>query len=293
MTLKQLDTSPAYVIFNRFMKRLEERSAYANELLKNEHFEFTGDDRVLINRKDQPFPRTCAEARQLWRERLRYEYLQEKLNKESRGEIARLMASRYTPIDEAFAWHDFNADIVKIISRRYSRIQRNFRDWESDKVLQTYLTSLSHVYDPHSDYFDKVAVGKLFHRHEPFAVRCRSGAYLGRWLLQNPRAQFLRPGGIRVKNSRPTIRSSPSPRAPMSRWTSWICRSTKWWNMIRGPKGTEVRLTIIPADASDPSTRTRRQYRSANKSNSKTSRPRPRSSNCPMRKAGTMRAGHH
>jgi C-terminal processing protease CtpA/Prc len=28
-------------------------------------------------------------------------------------------------------------------------------DWDNDDVLQVYLTALAHVYDPHSDYFNR------------------------------------------------------------------------------------------------------------------------------------------
>src|SRR6478736_6042144 len=75
------DTTPAYRIFNRFRERLDQRVAYAVELLKNEKFEFDTDDQITVNRKDEPYPLDLDEARQLWRQRLRSEYLQEKIAK--------------------------------------------------------------------------------------------------------------------------------------------------------------------------------------------------------------------
>src|SRR6266496_5284619 len=73
------DITPAYKIFARFMERLEQRVVYAETLLKNEKFQFEGDERILLNRKDAPYPRDLDEAKQLWRQRVRFEYLQEKL----------------------------------------------------------------------------------------------------------------------------------------------------------------------------------------------------------------------
>ena len=75
------DATPACEIFNRFYERLSQRTAYAEQLLKNEKFVFDGDERILINRKDSPYPKDLDEAKKLWRERLRFEYLQERLGK--------------------------------------------------------------------------------------------------------------------------------------------------------------------------------------------------------------------
>ena len=75
------DTRPACEIFNRYMERLQQRTAYADELLQHEKFTFDKDERILINRKQVPYPADLNEAKKLWRERLRFEYLQELLGK--------------------------------------------------------------------------------------------------------------------------------------------------------------------------------------------------------------------
>ncbi len=81
MTFKKHDASAAYVIFGRFLQRLEERTEYSKELLNGGPFSFDDDEQISLSRKTAPFPKDMAEARQLWRQRLRYEYLQEKLIK--------------------------------------------------------------------------------------------------------------------------------------------------------------------------------------------------------------------
>ncbi len=60
---------------------VEQRTAYADELLRQEKFTFDKDERILLNRKQSPYPADLAEAKKLWRERLRFEYLQELLGK--------------------------------------------------------------------------------------------------------------------------------------------------------------------------------------------------------------------
>src|SRR3954465_8372228 len=75
------DLTPAFQIFNRFMQRLEQHVNYVDELLKTEKFTFDTDERITISRKESPYPKDLAEAKKLWRDRLRSEFLQEKLNK--------------------------------------------------------------------------------------------------------------------------------------------------------------------------------------------------------------------
>ncbi|EEF60699.1 carboxyl-terminal protease [Pedosphaera parvula Ellin514] len=255
LTRKQHDTSPAYVIFNRFMQRLDERVAYANGLLKNDQFDFTGSDRVLLVRKEQPFPKDMTEAKQFWRDRVRYEYLQEKLNKEGREEIGKLVASRPTPVAAALTWTDFHKDIVDIISHRYSRIQRTFRDWDGDEVLQAYLTALAHVYDPHSDYFDKSQL-------ENFSIGMSLSLYgIGAVLTSEDgycKIKELNPSGPAFKSKK--FKANDRIVAVAQGTNELVdvvdMPLTKVVEMIRGPKGTDVRLTVIPADATDTSTRT-------------------------------------
>ena len=55
--------------------------AYAQELLKNEKFVFDTDEHILSTGRTTEPPADLAEARQFWRQRLRSEYLQEKLAK--------------------------------------------------------------------------------------------------------------------------------------------------------------------------------------------------------------------
>ena len=77
------DTRPAYVIFSRYIDRLKEHVNYVDQLLKTEKFDFTANDRTTLNRHDLPYPKNLDEAKSIWRQRLRYEFLMEKINRES------------------------------------------------------------------------------------------------------------------------------------------------------------------------------------------------------------------
>src|SRR5258708_4829361 len=144
------DTRPACRIFNRFMERLEQRVAYVDELLKKEKFEFDGDDRVTINRHEMPYPKDTDAAKALWRERLRFEYLQERLTRVGAKKKATPAAKQSEPKAKSEA-----EEIVGILERRYHRTLRTFIDFNNEDVLQIYLSTLAHVYDPHSDYMGR------------------------------------------------------------------------------------------------------------------------------------------
>jgi carboxyl-terminal processing protease len=332
---KRGDTTPARVIFNRFRERLDQQYDYVAELLKTERFDFSGSDRYSLNRKDLPRPQDLAAAHQLWRERLRFEYLQEKLNlirpeeigktllnklnrqkpeqireqiraSQKQLEALRKAAGAAAP-DEAAAPPDKpllrmtnlittaladklsderteeivnliekklgqapleaviqavvarleqqNAEeIIKIIMRRYNRVLRYINECDNDDVLQFYLTALAHIYDPHSDYmgkseFDNFSIGMKL---SLFGI----GAVL-RYEDGITRIQALQPESPaekskKVKPNDKIIAVAQSNQPPVDVVDMPLRKVVQ---LIRGPKGTEVRLTMIPGDAVDPSVR--------------------------------------
>lgn len=230
LTVKEGNTTPARVIFARFRQRLTEQHDYVLDLLKNEKFEFKGNERFGTDRKKSPRPADLDEAHRLWRERLRYEYLQEKLGKT-------------TP-----------EDIVKNLSRRYSRVLRMINEYDNDDVLQIYLTALARVYDPHSDYMGKSEL-------ENFSIGMKLSLYGIGALLQSEdgicKIRSLTDGGPaqRSKQLKPDdkiIAVAQSNQPPVD---VVDMKLNKVVELIRGPKSTEVRLTIIPADAPNSSVR--------------------------------------
>jgi carboxyl-terminal processing protease len=79
LSLRRHDYSPSEVVFSRFIQRATEQTAFVTNLLRTDTFDFTGHDRFTPNRRKLANPTNLDDARQLWREQLRYEYLDEKL----------------------------------------------------------------------------------------------------------------------------------------------------------------------------------------------------------------------
>jgi carboxyl-terminal processing protease len=269
------DTRPACDIFNRFVERLQQRVAYADELLHKETFNFDTDERVVLNRKDLPYPKDLNEAKKLWEERLKAEYLQEKLGKlDLKKAAAKLTEKKPAPDSAADAAitvptvsvTDTNSaqivepkkteaeEIVETLSHRYHRNLHMFVDWDNDDVLQVYLTALAHVYDPHSDYFNRSQL-------DSFAIGMNLSLFgIGAELMSEDgycTIHRLLPGGPAAKSSKikendRIIAVAQSNQPPVDVVDMSLSKAVQ---LIRGPKGTEVRLTIIPAGA-DSSART-------------------------------------
>jgi len=227
--IKTGNIAPAYLIYDRYLHRLQERVDYIAALLKGGTFDFAGQDSYAVERRDLPRPLNPAEARQLWRQRLRYEYLQEKLNKKPPGEIVRTLTNRYTSL------------------------LHTAREAGKEDILEIYLTALANAYDPHSDYLGRTEFETLNieMRLSLFGIGAELTSENGypkiARILPGPaaRSKQLKPGDLIIA----VAQNGKEPRDVID------VPIAKVADMIRGPKGTQVRLTVIPADATDPSLR--------------------------------------
>jgi carboxyl-terminal processing protease len=246
------DTRPACEIYNRFVQRFQQHVDYCDELLKNEKFTFDTDEKVALVRKDLPFPKDLTEAKKLWRERLRAEYLQERLGK---LDVAKKAASAKNSESnepdkkaEPKPKKTDAEDIVETISHRYHRNLRTFINFDDDDVLGVYLTALARVYDPHSDYFNKSQL-------DSFGIAMNLSLFgIGAELTSEDgycTIHRLLPGGPATKskeiheNDR-IVFVAQSNQPPVDVVDMNLNKAVQ---LIRGPKGTEVTLTVIPAGA--------------------------------------------
>ncbi len=245
MTLRQRNANPAFVIFDRFIERYREHVAYVEKLLKTQTFTFTNNDSIVIDRHDLPYPKDLDAAKALWKQRLKFEYLQELLGKIDTAKNAATGAektkSSENPKKEA-------EQIVKTLSHRYERNLLMYSKFDDGEVMQMYLTALAHIYDPHSDYLGHEEL-------QSFAIAmnlslCGIGAELG-WEDGYCTIRRLLHGGPAIKSKQlhpkdRIIAVAQSNQPPVDVVDMPLPKAVQ---LIRGAKGTEVRLTIIPAGA--------------------------------------------
>ena len=231
------DLTPAYVIYQRFIERTLQHTEYVNELLKHDKFKFTADETIEIDRRHEPFPADLDAAKELWKQRLRYEYLQEKLPQEL-SETNGTVVVHLTP--------GADTNIVDTLTRRYRWIQQITTNTDGDAILQSYLEALAHAYDPHSDYFSAPHA-------QDFSIEMSLSLFgIGAQLQEDDgycTIMELVPGGPAAKskllNQKDRIIAvAQGDKSPVDVVDMDL---EKVVQMIRGPKNTEVRLTISPS----------------------------------------------
>jgi carboxyl-terminal processing protease len=220
---------PGYEIYALYTKRVDERVAKIKELLK-QPIDFKSNATVELSRQKSPWPKNEAEADQLWRGRIANELLQEHLSEH--------------PIEPA----------PQLVSRRYERLARNVHEQDKDEQMKLYLDALAQAYDPHSEYLSKadmknfsinmglslVGIGAMLRSEDGYA-----------------KIESLVAGGPAQTDGRLKVgdRISAVAQGQAEYVDVREMRLDKVVEMIRGKKGTRVRLLVIPSDATDPSRR--------------------------------------
>jgi carboxyl-terminal processing protease len=220
---------PAYEIYALYTKRVDERVANVKELLK-QPIDFKSNATVELSRQKSPWPKDEAEADQLWRGRIANELLQEHLSEH--------------PIEPA----------PQLVARRYDRLTRNVHEQDKDEQIKLFLDALAQAYDPHSEYLSKadmknfsinmglslVGIGAMLRSEDGYA-----------------KIESLVPGGPAQVDGRLKVgdRITAVAQGPAEFVDVREMRLDKVVEMIRGKKGTRVRLLVIASDATDPSRR--------------------------------------
>ena len=230
--------TPAYAIYRRYLERIRQHADYVNELLSQDKFKFNTGEHIQLDRRHAPYPRDLAEARQLWSQRLRFEYLQEKLSRE----ISPTNSNVVLPLPKSAT-----TEISDTLARHYRWNLRMATNWNSVDVLQAYLNALAHAYDPHSDYFNT-------QHAQDFSIDMSLSLFgIGATLIEDD--------GYCTINS--FVHGGPAEKSKQLHEKDRIVavaqgnqpfvdvvdmELNRVVQLIRGPKGSQVRLTISPMD---------------------------------------------
>ena len=216
-------------IFTRFRQRVDDRIAKNKEIAAAPH-DFSSNKTVEIDRKKAPWPADLTEADRLWSDRIEAELLQESLNE-----------------------HPLNPP-AKVVTKRYDQFLRGVNEQSDEDVIKTFLVALSQSYDPHSEYMSPSDM-------ENFNIQMRlSLVGIGAVLrTDDGYAKIVEvvPGGPADKDGRlkanDRIAAVAQGKEPFEDVVDM--KLDKVVEKIRGGKGTQVRLQVIPANSTDPSKR--------------------------------------
>lgn len=223
------DLSAPREIFTRFRQRVEDRVAKNKSLAEAPH-DFKSNKTVELDRKKAPWPSSLEEADGLWADRIEAELLQESLNE-----------------------HPLNPP-AKVVAKRYNQFLKSINEQTDEEVIKTFLVALAQSYDPHSEYMSPSDM-------ENFSIQMRlSLVGIGAVLRSDDgyaKIVEVVPGGPADKDGRlkpnDRIAAVAQGKGPFEDVVDM--KLDKVVERIRGAKGSQVRLQVIPANATDPSKR--------------------------------------
>jgi carboxyl-terminal processing protease len=227
--LKKSDLGPAFKIFNRYQQRVIQRLTYLiNQLERGmRDMNLVVEEELRVDRKDIPWPIDEDEMMELWDKRLKNSVISLKLADKSIDEIQEILLKRYR--------------------NQLRRVEQN----SSDDAFQFFMNAFAMSFDPHTQYFSPrrtenfninmslslEGIGAVLQSEEEFTkvLRLISGGPAERSKLLKPADRIIGVGQGKEGEVLDVV--------------GW--RLDEVVDKIRGPKGTLVRLEIIPADSED------------------------------------------
>nr|WP_304184325.1 carboxy terminal-processing peptidase [Hafnia alvei] len=216
----QLDT--AYALFNLAQKRRFERYEYALSLLKSP-MTFDGSDTIDVDRSKSPWPTSTEELNKLWEAKVKYDELNLKL------------AGKDWP------------EIQKILTKRYQFAIKRLTQSKSEDVFQLFMNAFAHEIDPHTNYLSPRNT-EQFNTEMSLSLE-GIGAVLQQTEDDYTQINSMVAGGPAAKSKSlkvgDRIVGVGQPAKPMVDVIGW--RLDDVVELIKGPKGSKVRLEILPA----------------------------------------------
>ncbi|MEZ5055757.1 MAG: carboxy terminal-processing peptidase [Saprospiraceae bacterium] len=224
----------------RMDKAIDKTQAYYREILSSP-FEFTKDEEVETDGDKKEFARNDTELKEYWRKMMKYEVLrrlQTKLEDQEKGEDEELAGKSFEELEEMT-----RKDVLKVYDDWYDRLRKLKR---SDR-MSDYLNSVTNVYDPHTNYYEPIEKenfdigmsGKL----EGIGARLQTdGDYTK---VSNIVAGGPAWKGKELEENDVIMKVAQGDEEPVDITGMQINDVV---SLIRGPKDTEVRLTVKKVD---------------------------------------------
>ena len=222
--LKSGDLNAGFTIYKRYLDRVKARLDFAlAELNKGvDKIDFTAKETLLIDRKDAPWLKSTAELDDLWRKRVKDEVLRMKIAGKEPKQIQETLTKRY--------------------KNQLARLDQT----RAEDIFQAYINTFAMSYDPHTNYLSP-------DNAENFDINMSLSLEGIGAVLQSDNDQVkvvrLVPAGPadKTKQVAPAdkIIGVAQGNKEMVDVVGW--RLDEVVKLIRGPKGTVVRLEVIPA----------------------------------------------
>jgi carboxyl-terminal processing protease len=222
--IKREDLRIPFSIFNVYELRVVGRMDYARDLLK-QNFDFNVQEAYSVLRDEAPWPQSEAESDDLWRKRVKGDWLRLKLAGKTDAVIRDTLDKRYK-----------------------NSLERAFK-YKSDDVFQSFMDAYTTSVDPHTDYFGARAAAE-------FDISMKlSLVGIGAVLQERDDYTTIRelvPGGPAQLSGKLMVGDritgvGQGEDGPIKEVMG--TRLDEVVQMIRGKEDSVVRLDILPADA--------------------------------------------
>ncbi len=224
------DLSAAFTMFERYRQRVRERVAFAGKLLERDApFDFERQESFVVDREQAPWAADSAGLDELWRKYLKEQAL--------RGELAGESATVYVPR----------------LRERLDGIAQGVEELEARDVVEIFLAALCRAFDPHTTYLKPITRDNFDiqqgHSLEGIgAVLRRDGQYTV--------ISELVAGGPAQRSKKIAPQDRIVAVRQVEEGAEWVevlnWRLDNVVKLIRGPKGSQVILRILPGDELDP-----------------------------------------
>jgi len=217
------DVSPAFDIFKLYCKRFKERQQYVMDTLIGRKYEFTKEEYYETDRKGAPWCESRKDINSLWETIIKSQVL---------GDI---LISKP------------DSTIIKNLKSRYKYLDKTLSKINGEDVFGIYMNAITESYDPHTNYLTPSAANRF---NESMSLSLEGiGAQL-QMDGENVKVLAVISGGPADKSKKLfssdlIIGVGQNETGEMVNVQGW--RLDDVVKVIKGPKGTTVRLQIIPA----------------------------------------------
>ncbi len=222
--IERKDLKIPFAIFNAYEQRIVDRMNYARNLLKQD-FDFGVQENYSVLRDKEPWPQSEAESNELWRKRVKSDWLPLKLAGKT------------------------DAVIRETLDKRYANALERAYQYKSDDVFQLFMDAYATSIDPHTDYFGASASAD-------FNISMKLSLFgIGAVLQERDDYTTIRelvPGGPAQLSGKLSVgdRITGVGQGKDGAIKEVVgTRLDEVVQLIRGKKGSVVRLDILPADA--------------------------------------------
>ena len=238
---------PATDIYNLYVERVTKRVEKIKEILNTKEFKFDSDRTVEKRRKDSDWAADEQACDQLWENILEGQLLEEEIRKRRQTERAKELGKKL----EDILGDDSKESPKEKILNRYTRFMETLDKNDKEEACNFFLSTLSQVYDPHSEYFSQSEL-------ENFQVNMQNKLVgIGALLQMDDGAakiQGLVVGGPADRGGELQIGDrivGVSQGSDKEMVDILYMKLNRVVDMIRGEKNTTVILKVVPTDAPD------------------------------------------